>query len=692
MRKIITLCLIIASHYLHANEEVQLRLKEVPITANPLMLSSDEMVNPIQIINGEDLMNLKNSSLGNTLKKIPGITNSSWGDSVGRPVIRGMDNNRIHLLNNGMEINDVSAMSGDHNVPIDTLSAEQIEVIRGPASIIYGGGATGGVINIIDTRIHPEFIEGLFGKYDVGYGGANNESSGSALIDYGVNNFMFHIDGYKRDSKNLKIPGYSVSKRLNQSEGLARNANGKDKLNNSYIESEGGSFGLTHVDDDGYLGFAISNHQNEYGNPIEDGAKFDMEIDRYDLAYESKTLFDFVDKFKFKFGYSDYEHQEIEPLGDIGSEFLKETFEGKFEFIHSWFNSPGVFGVDMGKHQFSKSQGDPFIANNHAKKISLYFLEEFNLLNQKFSVGFRQGYDRLDANSFISDDGCSVAYSSTTDCAASGGTELSTSFNKSKEEFHTSNITIGTTIPINSSWSWGINVNHTQRAPAYNELYAFGHHHATETIEQGNRNLEKEKSYGLDTQLKFKEQNFNFSFGPYYTRFEDYIALLNSGTTQNHLHEGEEDSEALPVHQYQNIPAEFYGFEVSSTLIFNDNYEAKFWSDYVRAKNRDGGNLPRIPPFRIGGSLSYEFNLLSTSFDVMHVFNQSDIESNELKTDGYTDLSFNIIYKLPIESKVSLYLKGTNLLDEEQRDHTSFLKDKTLMGERALTFGLSGTF
>ena len=178
----------------------------------------------------------------------------------------------------------------------------------------------------------------------------------------------------------------------------------------------------------------------------------------------------------------------------------------------------------------------------------------------------------------------------------------------------------------------------------------------------------------------------------YYTRFEDYIALLNSGTTQNHLHEGEEDSEALPVHQYQNIPAEFYGFEVSSTLIFNDNYEAKFWSDYVRAKNRDGGNLPRIPPFRIGGSLSYEFNLLSTSFDVMHVFNQSDIESNELKTDGYTDLSFNIIYKLPIESKVSLYLKGTNLLDEEQRDHTSFLKDKTLMGERALTFGLSGTF
>ena len=114
--------------------------------------------------------------------------------------------------------------------------------------------------------------------------------------------------------------------------------------------------------------------------------------------------------------------------------------------------------------------------------------------------------------------------------------------------------------------------------------------------------------------------------------------------------------------------------------------------DYVRAKNRDGGNLPRIPPFRIGGSLSYEFNLLSTSFDVMHVFNQSDIESNELKTDGYTDLSFNMSYKLPIESKVSLYLKGTNLLDEEQRDHTSFLKDKTLMGERALTFGLSGTF
>ena len=158
------------------------QLQQVPVTANPLKLSNDEMVKPIQIYNGEELSRLRDSSLGATLNGTPGVTNSAFGDAIGRPVIRGMSNNRVQILNNGIQINDVSAMSGDHSVAIDTLAAEQIEIVRGPAAVIYGGGATGGVINIIDNRIHSEYYEGLMGSYDLGTGGANNEQAGSFLI------------------------------------------------------------------------------------------------------------------------------------------------------------------------------------------------------------------------------------------------------------------------------------------------------------------------------------------------------------------------------------------------------------------------------------------------------------------------------------------------------------------------------
>ena len=214
MNKKLTLSAILFSVTAIADDIKPISLKEIPITANPLELLSEEMVRPIYIMNGINLQNNRNSSLGSTLEAIPGVSNSGWGDNLGRPVIRGMGRNRIQILNNGMQIRDVSNMSGDHGIALDTLAAEQIEIIRGPESIIYGGGAIGGVVNIIDYRIHPEFVEGIIGKYDTSYGGANNQSSGSILVDIGSENTMFHLDLYNRDTKNLKIPGFSVSERL----------------------------------------------------------------------------------------------------------------------------------------------------------------------------------------------------------------------------------------------------------------------------------------------------------------------------------------------------------------------------------------------------------------------------------------------------------------------------------------------
>ena len=695
MRKIFIICALLSAPFVHADDKQNIELTDIPVTANPLGLTSDELVNSVQIFSGTNLQNRKDSSLGSVLDGVPGITNNSWGDSVGQPVIRGMDSNRIKILNNGMEIKDVSNMSGDHAVAIDTITSDQIEIIRGPASIIYGGGSVGGVINIIDHRIHSEYIDGVIGKYDQSFGGANNETSSAFSVDYGHNdNIIFHLDGYKRDSKNIDIPGFSVSKRLAESDDeFARDKYGKDTLINSYNHTGGGSFGVSHFFDGGYTGLAYSDHRVDYGNPLEDGGKIDLNSRKYDYVLEKEDISSFVNKMKFKLGYTDYDHQELEPDGAVGLEYIDKGTDGKLEFVHTLINnSPGVFGLDFGKSNFSKSQGDPFIANNQRKNFSFYLLEDYFINDHKITIGFRHDFNRYRSNDFTSDDGCTVAYTSSSDCDAEGGTEESTTFGKTNKTFNSNNLNIGTTLKLNKQWDMSVNLSHSERAPAHNELYSYGHHHATETIEQGSRDLKKERSNTIDTQFKWSNQKTNFSFSPYYTDFSSYIGLLNSGETQNHLHEGEEESEALAVYKTSNLPAKFYGFEVQGDISLSNNYGLNIWGDYVKAKNKDGGYLPRIPPVRIGTGLSYQRNTFSSSLDLMHVFNQSNIGPYELKTDDYTNMKLTMNYQLPMNNNIKLYLKGDNLLDQEKRDHTSFLKDKALMGGRSLMFGVTGDF
>ena len=691
----IFLCVLLLSTIVHAEGEQRLEINEIPVTANPLGLSADELANPVQIFNRTELQNRKNSSLGAVFDGVPGITNNSWGDSVGQPVIRGMDSNRIKILNNGMEIKDVSNMSGDHAVAIDTLSSDQIEVIRGPASIIYGGGAVGGIINIVDHRIHSEYIDGLFGKYDQSFGGANNQSSSAFSVDYGHNdNLMFHLDGYRRDSKNLSIPGFSVSKRLVESDSeFTRDKYGKDTLQSSDNKSGGVSLGASHFFDSGYTGLAFSGHRVDYGNPLEAGGKFDLNTNKYDYVLEKNKISPLISKMKFKLGYSDYDHKELEPDGAVGAEFIDKGTDGKLEFVHSFFNkSPGVLGFDFGKSNFSKSQGAPLIANNQRNNFSFYLLEDYFVGKHKVSIGFRHDFNRYRSNDFTSDDGCTVAYTDSSDCAAESGSELSTNFGKTNKTFNSNNLTLGTTSELNKQWKLSLNLSHNERAPAHNELYSYGHHHATETIEQGSRDLKKERSNTIDAQFKWSNQKTNFTFSPYYTDFSSYIGLLNSGETQNHLHEGEDESEAIAVYKTQNIPAKFYGFEVQGSLSLPNNYGLNIWGDFVRAKNKDGGNLARIPPVRIGTGLSYQRNTFSSSLDLMHVFNQTNIGPYELKTDDYTNMKLTMNYQLPMNNDISLYLKGDNLLDQEKRDHTSFLKDKTLMGGRSIMLGVTGDF
>ena len=697
MRNILICTLFVFASYAYAAEDKKIGLQEIPVTANPLQVYSNDIVKPVGIVGSKELIKNNSASLGKNLENIPGVSNSAWGENVGRPVIRGMDGNRIKILNNGLEVNDVSAMSGDHPVGIDALSAEQIEIIKGPASIIYGGGSVGGTINIIDHTIHDEFNKGLTGVYDFSHGGALRESTNSFKADYGFKNFMLHLDGFKRDSKNLKIPGNSVSSKLSaaraaEGEPIARNANGKNTLNSSYNDSYGSGVGASYIFSDGYTGFSYKGYDMEYGNPIENGAHIDAESDRYNYILQKDNLSSNISSFKFDTSYTEYEQDEVEPSGEIATQFLRNTYEGKFELTHSFINETrGVIGLDFGTSRFSKEKGGPMIANNNSEKISLYLLENFTYNNQNITFGFRQGFVKHHGNDFVSDDGCTVDYLEA-GCEAAGGEENTTSFDDTEKTFQTSNISIETKMELSPSLSLGVSLSHIQRAPTYEELFAYGHHHATETIEQGDRGLSEERSNSLDMTLNWKGENKNIIVSPYYTRFNSYIAMINTGQTQKHMHEGEEESEEISVFEYQNIPAEFYGLEVQGDFDLSKNYKLSLWGDYVRAKNRDGGNLPRIPPATLGATIFGDWGNFKSDLSMRQVFSQNKIGKHEIKTDDYSDVTFNLSYQIPSHKSVSIYIKAENLLDEDIRDHGSFIKDQILGGGRNIKGGFNVSF
>ena len=282
-----------------AADKGTLTIPTTAVTGNPLGVGSDQMVVPISILNGRELSLKRENTLAETLNSIPGVSNSSFGPSVGRPMIRGMDSDRIKILQNGINNLDASNLSSDHGVSIDPLIIEQIDVIRGPATLLYGGGAVGGVVNAIDHRIPKEKLEGITGRGEVRYGGANLEQSNAAVVDVGTGNFVMHFDAYNRDSKNLRIPGNAISNRLesanywNPGGGTGAGtseadpkrgihepyttAHGRNKLLNSQSETRGGAVGASMIFDRGYAGVSYAKHQTKYGSVKEPGILLDMD-------------------------------------------------------------------------------------------------------------------------------------------------------------------------------------------------------------------------------------------------------------------------------------------------------------------------------------------------------------------------------------------------------------------------------
>ncbi|CAN4266104.1 CirA Outer membrane receptor proteins, mostly Fe transport [Methylophilaceae bacterium] len=642
----------------------QRELSNVAVTGNPLGVGSDAMVLPVSILSGRELSLNRAATLGETLNTMPGVAASNFGPNSSRPVIRGLDAERVRIMQNGVGILDASSLSFDHAVAIDPLVIEQIDVVRGPAALLYGGSAVGGVVNAIDHRIPTEPVNGIIGRTEARVGGPDNQRNAAAVVDVGNGQFAMHADAYKRKTDDLSIPGFAVSNRKNQADGTAQENHGK--LINSSASSDGGALGASLTFDKGYVGSSYSGFNSNYGTVAEPAVRIDMKSQRWDIASEFRELNSVISRIKMRYAHTDYQHQEIED-GAIGTTFTNKGSQASLELGHAKLGDlEGVLGMQLQNSRFAANGDEAFVPPVHTKSHAAYLYEEMPLkalgLDQlKLSLGGRAEHTALDASAWTKNPTVQAA------------------------DFTTYSYALGGLYAIDSHWSMASNLSHNERAPSYFELYADGAHLATGQYEVGNPNFKKERSNGVDAQIRWKDAKNSFSVGAYYTRFNRFLGLLDTGAIDG--------PSTLPIAQFSAFAASFKGLEAEGKFNLADDWDLNLRGDYVRASNLDNkAALPRITPLRLGAGLNYQKNALGARLNVTQAFKQNRTAENELPTAGYTDVSAMATYKLPSKLNVELFAKANNLLNQEIREHTSFLKDLSPAGERAVLIGLRADF
>ncbi len=667
-------------------------LAPVAVTGNPLGVGSDELVVPVSVLNGRELSLKREGTLGETLNGIPGVTATQFGPNASRPVIRGLDAERVKIMQNGVGILDASSLSFDHAVGIDPLIIEQIDVVRGPAALLYGGSAMGGVVNAIDHRIPTEKVDGIIGRAETRFGGADSTRNGAIVVDIGNGQFAIHGDVYTRKTSDLDIPGFAVSSRKSRADGTPRE--NKGKLVNSSAEGDGGALGASLTFDKGYIGLSYSILDNNYGVVAEEAVRIDMNSKRWELASEFKDIGNVINRVKFRMAHTDYIHKELEG-GEVGTTFTNRGLEGSFELGHEPVNIglgplQGVLGYQFSNTNFAALGEEAFVPSVNTQNKAIYVYEELPLGNakqkHKMTFGGRLGHTTVDSK----------------DSAAFGVGQ--------NNSFNPNSFALGGLYQINQNWSLTSNLSHNERAPSYFELYANGAHIATGQFEVGNAKFSKEKSNGFDAQIRWKDAKNSLSVGAYYTRFSNFVGLFDTGSTRGadgELNPADLDNDGvadgsgediLGEAQFAAVPAVFKGLEAEGKFNLANNWDLNLRGDYVKAKDkRNNQDLPRIAPLRLGAGLQYGLGNFTAKLDVLRAFKQSNTAENELTTDGYTNVSAIVAYKLgqffnSNKFNVEIFAKANNLLDDEIREHASFLKDISPAGERSVLIGARADF
>lgn len=626
------------------------------------------------VVSGEKLTRELRPTIGETLARQPGVSATSFGPNASRPVLRGFQGERVRILTDGIGSFDVSNTSVDHAVAINPLTADRIEVLRGPAALLYGSSAIGGVVNVIDSRIPRRVPDEPVHIDAIGtYGSASNERTGSGELEVPLGDkFVVHVDGSYSKTGDLDTGSYILTPALRaqaaaSSDPDIQSLSGlRGKLPNSAAETWEIAAGAALITDGGNLGFSVAHTDNFYGVPVRysldpDGeaeqVRLHMKQDRVDMRAEVPVNGGFLDSIRLRAGYADYQHQEIEETGEVGTTFYNQSMESRLELIQTkrggW---DGAIGAQFFTRKFYVVGEEKFLPRNQTDQLGLFTLQSIDLGSTRVEAGGR--YEHTDVSADADETLFNPAYD---------------------RNFDTFSGSIGASHQIMPGWRVGLNLSRTERAPSAEELFARGNHAGTQAFELGNPNFGKEKSWGIEGTVRGEGPGYTFSLSAYHNWFSGYIYDTQVADDACMAVNGGEELE-FPCFEYHQADARYLGFEAEATVklgqIGGYKINADAVADYVRATIIDNGPAPRIPPMRLMGGLEAQGDRLSIRGEVEHSFAQNRTAVQETDTDGFTLVNASIAWKpFKDNSRTTLMLSANNIFDVEARRAASFLKD-----------------
>lgn len=652
----------------HAGDLPETELETVVVSA-PTEPTDDPLAHAVTVLKGEALRLRVGPTLGETLKNEPGITSQSFGPGVGQPVIRGQGGPRVRVMSNGLGNGDVSQLSPDHANGIEPVLADRIEVLRGPSTLRYGSGTIGGIVNVIDNRI-PEAAPDrpLSATGEQRYNSVSDEWTSNLKVEAGRDIFALHLDGFYRDRGNLHIGGPAIDENAaRQSDAALQGValqNSYGVIANTDARAKGGTAGFSLVGEPGFAGASINTLGNDYGIPPDGlggpNVRINLKQSRYDLKGELKNPFAYAEALRGSFAYIDYTHTELED-GIAANLFTNKSYEGRFELAHSPLGPfEGVLGFQASSSDFGAASPEApqaLVPNSRIGQYAAFAVESFTQGPGTYELGLRG-----ESSSVSPESGPSRSYAPIS--AAGSGT-----------------------------WQLGeanilsLALTRSERAPQVQELFSHGVHDATHSYENGNPNLTTETSYNLDLGYRFKADWASAEVDVFHNWVHDYIYQQQTGGVYND-ETGEfqavcsSPGACFPVVQSRQADATFLGYEARLLFPLMENgwgiTDLTLFSDFTRGRFVAGGDVPRMPPLRYGFQLDYAYGShWSATLRLTRGEKQNHPGANDTPTNGYVLLNLGVQYEAEPygDTRLLVFARGNNLLDDNLRNSTSYLRN-----------------
>lgn len=689
-KNLITASLIAAAPLAFANEEknpIQ-KLETIQIQAHPLAQTAADFGAADHIVDQKQLAQ-RSTTIGDALAGELGVSSNQFGAGSSRPVIRGQDGPRVKVLQHASETADVSTLSPDHAVTVDPILAKQVEIIRGPSTLLYGAGTVGGLVNVTDQKI-PTAIpdKGYEGQVGLRYNSGSDEKLASAGVTAALGDqFAIRVEGSKRKANDYIAPDY-----VHNHDGELEK---ERRVGNTFAEGETFNIGGSWIHDRGFVGMSYSKRADQYGlpghsheyescHPHDDhlhcdggdnhghsdghdhsahadhdhdhdaaGPWVDLKSERYDLRTELAEPFAGFQKLRAHASYTDYQHDEIE--GDVAATtFKSKGYDARLELVHNpiadW---EGVIGTQYNQQKLDITGEESLMNPSKTQKWSLFGLEHKQIGDVHVELGARFDQQKIDIDSTQKDfDDHAISYSGALSWAFAPDYKLS------------------------------LVASHQERLPLAQELYANGKHFATNTYERGNENLGAEKSNNLELGLHYAADQLDYHVHVYHNWYDSYIYAATSDQFEN-----------FRLVDYTQDKAKFYGLEAETGYQLNDVYKVSLFGDYVRGKI-DGANAPRVPAGRLGTRVNAGFtDNWSGAAEYYHVFNQDKFAAYEAETQGYNMVNLGLSYagQYAKNNDYRVYFNANNLLDDQVYSHASFLSNIPQVG-RNFTVGVEFGF